>query len=122
MRALLCLCLVTGLVAGEAPQPGRDRAFLARILGDSSGGARPWKTFRVQEASGSATVEVVGEFTPEELRQVLFQEFRAWFREDLRRFWVHWGGGAPPWSSDLPVTRYAGNPVPQNVPLGRVGF
>ncbi len=123
MRPLLCLCLVTGLVAGEAPQPGRDRAFLARILADSGGGARPWKTFRVPEDSASATVEVVGEYTPEELRQVAFQEFLAWFQEDLRRFWVHRGSAAPAWeSASRAVTRYGGNPIPEPMPLGRLGF
>jgi len=125
MRALLCLCLATGLVAGEAPQPGRDRVFLTRILADSEGGTKPWKSFRVPEPSGSAVVEVVGEFTREELRQVAFQEFLAWFREDLKRFWVHRGSAvsAGSWaSSTIPGIRYGGNPVPQNVPLGRVGF
>ena len=125
MRALLCLCLATGLVAGETPQPGRDRVFLTRILADSEGGARPWKTFRVPEPSGSAVVEVVGEFTREELRQVAFQEFLVWFREDLKRFWMHRGAAvsAASWaSSTISGNRYGGNPVPQNVPLGRVGF
>ena len=71
MRALVCLCLATGLLAGEAPQPGRDPAFLSRILADTEGGSRPWKTFRAPMESGSAVVEVVGEFTREELRQVV---------------------------------------------------
>ena len=108
MRALLCLCLATGLVAGEAPQPGRDRVFLTRILADSEGGTKPWKSFRVPEPSGSAVVEVVGEFTREELRQVAFQEFLAWFREDWKRFWVHRGSAvsAGSWaSSTIPGPR-----------------
>ncbi len=125
MRALLCFCLATGLLAGETPQPGREPGFLARILADNDGGAKPWKTFRVSEDSASAVVEVVGEYSKEELRQVAFQEFLVWFREDLKRFWLEHGdpGPAANWaSSTLPVNRFGGNPVPQNVPLARVGF
>jgi hypothetical protein len=125
MRALICLCLATGLLAGDPPQPGQDRAFLTRILADAHDGSRPWRTFRVPEASASAVVEVVGELTREELRQVAFQEFVAWFREDLRRFWQNRGSAAPAGSwaaATLPVNRFGGNPVPQNVPLARVGF
>ncbi len=126
MRALLCLCLATGLLAGEPPQPGRDLAFLSRILANPEAGSKPWKTFRVPEASASAVVEVFGELTREELRQVAFQEFLLWFREDLRRFWhSHQGmtGSAHSLASaTLPVDRFGGNPVPQNVPLGRADF
>ena len=124
MRALLCLCLASGLLAGEPPLPGRDEAFLTRVLqpGDE---ARPWKTFRMPEASASAVVEVFGELTPEELRQVAFQEFIAWFREDLRRFWRSQGADVPAQNlaaAALPVDRFGGNPVPQNVPLGKASF
>jgi hypothetical protein len=124
MRTLLCLCLATGLVAGEAPQPGRDAAFLARILADTEDGSRPWKTFRAPAESASAMVEVVGELTREELRQVAFQEFLVWFRADLHRFWRAHGFTGPSElaSAALPVDRFGGNPVPRNVPLGRVGF
>jgi hypothetical protein len=125
MRTLLCLCLATGLVAGEAPQPGRDAVFLARVLADPEDGSRPWKTFRAPAESASAMVEVVGELTREELRQVAFQEFLVWFQQDLQRFWHHRGAAGPAtnWAAaTLPVNRYGGNPVPQNVPLGRVGF
>jgi hypothetical protein len=125
MRALLCLCLATGLLSGEAPQPGLDRAFLARILADTEGGSMPWKTFRMPAESASAVVEVVGELTREERRQVAFQEFLVWFRMDLQRFFGHRGAVAPASSlasATLPVDRFGGNPVPRNVPLGRVGF
>ena len=125
MRALMCLCLATGLLAGEMPQPGRDQAFLSRILADSEGGSKPWRTFRTPTESASAVVEVVGELTREELRQMAFQEFLVWFRGDLQRFWRTRGSAAPAasWASaTLPVNRFGGNPVPQNVPLGRVGF
>ena len=129
MRPLLCLCaflsLGTALRAGEAPQPGRDRAFLSRILTDSEGGSQPWKTFRTSAESASAVVEVVGELTREELRQVTFQEFLVWFQADLQRFWRTRGSAAPAasWASaTLPVNRFGGNPVPGNAPLGRVGF
>lgn len=125
MRALISLFLATGLLAGEPPQPGRDQAFLSRILADSEGGAKPWKTFRIPEESASAVVEVVGELSQEELRQVAFQEFLAWFHADLRRFLRTWGATAStgnPASATLPVDRFGGNPVPRLVPLGRGNF
>jgi len=125
MRALICLCLATCLWAGDSPRPGLDRAFLARVLEDSGDGSKPWKTFRVPEASASAVVEVFGELTKEELRQVAFQEFLVWFRADLQRFWKSRGWGdlpRDPTSALLPVTRYGGNPIPQNAPLLRIGF
>ena len=125
MRALLCLCLATGLLAGEAPQPGRDRAFLARILADPEDGTRPWKTFKTPESSASATVEVVGELTREELRQVTFQEFLVWFQADLRRFWQAHGFDGPPEHAGpafVPVSRSGGKTEPLMVPLGRAGF
>ncbi|NWJ40536.1 MAG: hypothetical protein HXX12_06155 [Geothrix sp.] len=125
MRALICLCLASGLLAGEPPLPGRDGVFLTRVLARAEGDSRPWKTFRVPEASASAVVEVFGELTREELRQVAFQEFIVWFREDLRRFWRSQGATVPAGnlaSAALPVERFGGNPVPQNVPLGSVNF
>lgn len=131
MRALLCLCLATCLLAGgtprpEAPEPGRNLAFLSRILADSEGGTRPWRTFRPPAESASAVVEVVGELTPAELRQVAFQEFLTWFRLDIQRFLHKHGGTAPVptslASATLPVERFGGNPVPRNVPLGRANF
>ena len=76
MRApLLCLCLGAGLLAGELPRPGLDSAFLARVQADTDGGRHPWKSLRSPEASASAMVEVIGELSPEELKQVTFQEF-----------------------------------------------
>jgi hypothetical protein len=125
MRPLFCLCLATGLLAGETPQPGRDPAFLARILADSEGGAQPWKTFRVPEDSASAVVEVVGEYSREELRQVAFQEFLVWFQADLRRFWRAPGFDGPPEHAGpafVPVSRSNGKTEPLMVPLGRAGF
>jgi hypothetical protein len=56
---------------------------------------------------------------------VAFQEFVVWFREDLRRFWRSQGAAVPASSlasATLPVERFGGNPVPQNVPLARVGL
>ena len=130
MRVLLCLCLASGLLAGgtprpEAPEPGRNAAFLAQIMGDDGDGTRPWRTFRPPAESASAVVEVVGELTREELRQVAFQEFLVWFRQDLRRFLHSIGGASEPLnlaSATLPVDRFGGNPVPRNVPLGRSNF
>lgn len=125
MRPWFCLCLAAGLLAGETPQPGRDPVFLSRVLADAEGGSRPWKALRVPEDSASAVVEVVGEYSREELRQVAFQEFLAWFKEDLQQFWLKHGfpGPAATWpSSTLPVNRIGGNPVPQNVPLVKIAF
>lgn len=125
MRALICLCLASGLLGGEPVLPGRDGAFLATILAPAEGAPKPWRTFRLPEASASAVVEVIGELTPEELRQVAFQEFIVWFREDLRRFWRTQGAAVPATSlasATLPVERFGGNPVPKNVPFARVGF
>jgi hypothetical protein len=79
----------------------------------------------VPAESASAVVEVVGELTKEELRQVAFQEFLVWFRTDLYRFWRSQGVVGPPpnlASATLPVDRFGGNPVLKNVPLARVGF
>ena len=124
MRApLLCLCLGAGLLAGELPRPGLDSAFLARVQADTDGGRHPWKSLRSPEASASAMVEVIGELSPEELKQVTFQEFMVWFRADLRKFWQDHGFQGPPEdtaAATLPVGRFGGNPVPRNVPL--VGF
>jgi hypothetical protein len=131
MRVLLSLCLASALLAGdaprpEAPEPGKNRAFLSKIMGDSDGGTRPWHTYTPPAESASAVVEVVGELTQEERRQVAFQEFIVWFRADLRRFLRTIGGDLPEpvslASSTLPVDRFGGNPVPRNVPLGRVSF
>ncbi|NTW87248.1 MAG: hypothetical protein HGB30_13915 [Holophagaceae bacterium] len=121
MRVLLCFCLAVGLSAGEPPLPGRNSAFLAQVLAASPDPARPWKAYRVSEASGSAVVEVVGELTREELRQAAFQEFIVWFREDVRKFLHSIGGPTGPTnlaSATLPVDRFGGNPVPRSVPIG----
>ncbi len=125
MRVLICLCIAVGLGASEPPQPGRDVGFLSRVLGDSADGSQPWKTFRTAPESASAVVEVVGELSREELRQVAFQEFLVWFREDLQKFYRSLGATGPGMdlaSATLPVDRFGGNPVPRNVPLGRANF
>lgn len=122
MRLFCLLCLGTALAAQSAhalPEPGRDGAFLARVMEPpGEGQARPWHTFREPAEGASAVVEVVGELTAEELRQVKFNDFLAWFREDLRRFMrdhagVELAAGAP-----LPPA----GPGPRLVPLARVGF
>lgn len=125
MRVLILLCLVTGLWAGESPRPGLDQVFLSRILADAGAASKPWKTFRIPEASGSAVVEVVGEYTKDELRQIAFQEFLVWFHKDLQKFWRTRGAAAPVVNlaaGAMPVERFGGNPVPQNVPLFRANF
>ncbi len=124
MRALICFCLATGLWGGESPRPGLDLTFVTRILADTEGGTRPWQTFRSPAESASAVVEVVGELTQDELRQVVFQEFLDWFRMELQRFWLNRGSVAPAanWAAaTLPVDRFGGNPVPRTVTLGRIG-
>jgi len=120
MRLPLLLCLGSALLAQPSqplPEPGRDEAFLARVLErPSEGQGRPWHTFRVPAEGASAVVEVVGELTAEEFRQVRFNEFLAWFREDLRKFLLEHGdtrmeGGAP-----------AAGPGPRMATLGRARF
>jgi hypothetical protein len=67
----------------------------------------------------------VGEYSREELRQVAFQEFLVWFREDLQRFWLEHGfpGPAANWPAHAPpAPRPVGNPGPPQAPLGRIGF
>ena len=121
MRALFGLTLAAGLLAGESPCPGRDAAFVARVMAEPGDGSRPWKTFRPLAESASAVVEVVGELSPAEQREVAFREFLAWFHEDLRRFFRRWGGVPRPTdlaAATLPVDRFGGNPVPKPVPLG----
>lgn len=130
MRTMVCFCLASGLFAGEGPrpeppEPGRDRVFLARILMDTQGGNRPWRTFRFPHDLPSAVVEVLGELTPAQRREAVFQEFLAWFQEDLKRFLSrHKSGYAPAGmtAASLGGDRFGGNPVPRNVPLGRANF
>ena len=125
MRLLVFLCLAAGLWAGDPPLPGRDVGFLASIVGDTEGGARPWRALKTPVESASAVVEVVGEFTAEDLRQIAFNEFLVWFQEDLRRFWRRQGVAGPPENlaaGALPIDRAGGNPVPKNVPLVGVHF
>jgi hypothetical protein len=121
---LLCLfCLGSALLAHPAhdlPEPGRNDAFLARVLErPEEGQGRPWHTFRVPPEGASAVVEVVGELTAEEFRQVRFNEFLAWFQADLRTFWRRHGGGEV--TNPLPTAR-TGGPGPQLVALGRANF
>ena len=52
-----------------------------------------------------ATVEIVGTLSPEELRQIRFQEFMAWFIPDLRRFLGRYGGAAAPVSEAIRLTQ-----------------
>ena len=122
---LLCLCLGfcldNGLLAVESPRPGLDTAFLARVQADTDGGRHPWKSLKQPADSASAMVEIIGELSPEELRQVTFQEFIVWFQTDLRKFWRDRGfPGAP--EDDAVTTRAGGHRVSQNVALARVNF
>lgn len=121
MRRFALLCLAPALWAGggrDLPTPGRDAAFLARLMPEQAERPdRPWHTFREPLIQGSAVVEVVGELTAEEWRQVRFNEFLAWFRADLRAFLkAHADGGA------FPAAAQAAGPGPRLVPLARAGF
>ena len=121
-RLALAFALVAATPALAAEGEPRHAWELDLYAGD---GTRPWRTFRPPAESASAVVEVVGELTREELRQVAFQEFLVWFRQDLRRFLHSIGGASEPLnlaSATLPVDRFGGNPVPRNVPLGRADF
>ena len=124
MRTLLCCCLAVLASAGEPALPGREPAFLAQIVADSEGGTRPWKTFRNQLEGGSATVEVVGELTREEVREVAFQEFLTWFQADLRAFLIQIGGQprADAGAAAMASVRYGGQPLPRTYPMGRASF
>ncbi len=127
--AFLILTLALPLAAGPAPElalPGVERGFLARLLGNTEGGAKPWRAYQVPQDSASAVVEVVGELTAEERRQATFLEFLAWFHRDLQRFLLRHGGTEPrsmgPSAAALPEDRFGGNPLPRPVPLARAGF
>ncbi len=124
MRTLLCCCLAVLASAGEPALPGREPAFLAQIVADSEGGTRPWKTFRNPVEGGSAVVEVLGELTREELREVTFQEFLVWFHADLRAFLIRIGGqpSADAGAAAMAALRYGGQPLPGSYPMGRIGF
>lgn len=123
MRRLLLACLGPALLAAapkDLPQPGRDAAFLARVLPVAEAAPdRPWRIYREPPVSASAVVEVVGELTAEELRQAKFEEFLAWFREDLRQFLkAHLDGGD--FLADAAVP--AAGPGPRMVRLGGARF
>ena len=119
--SLACLCLCVGLLATETPRPGLDPTFVSRVQADTDGGRHPWKGLKQPADSASAMVEIIGELSPEELRQVTFQEFLVWFRADLRKFWRERGfPGAP--EDDAVTTRAGGNRVSHNVALARVNF
>lgn len=123
MRWILCGCVAALAWAGEPALPGLDAAFVAQVRADTQGGTRPWKAFRAPEVQGSAVVEVLGELSPEEVRQVAFQEFMAWFRADLRRFLGQVGDLAPAHAgaAALASERYGGQPHPRTYTFGRLG-
>ncbi len=63
-----------------------------------------------------ATVEIVGTLSKEELRQIRFQEFMAWFIPDLHRFLGRYGSVATPVPEAIRLTE---PPVQARVyPLG----
>jgi hypothetical protein len=124
MRNLaIFICLVPGLTAGEPAQPGRDPAFLKRIQPYLES-ASPVKQAH-QKFDASAEVEVIGEYSREQRRQMAIQEFQNWFREDLRAFWLRHSETASGFAATpggLPGIRSGGNSAPVMVPLFSKGF
>lgn len=67
-----------------------------------------------------ATVEILGTLSPEELRQLRFQEFMAWFLPDLHRFLGRYGEVAAPVPEAIKLTE---PPVEAKVyPMGGVRY
>jgi hypothetical protein len=124
MRNLaILICLAPGLAAGEPAQPGRDLTFLKRIQPYLEGTAHPKRV--VQKTEASAEVEVIGEYSREQRREIAFQEFQSWFREDLRVFWLRHSdetSGLGPSSGAISGTRSGGSATPTMVPLFSKGF
>lgn len=52
----------------------------------------------------SATVEIVGALSKEELQQLRFQEFMAWFIPDLHRFMGRYGDVSTPRPAAIQLT------------------
>ena len=124
MRNLaIFICLAPGLTAGEPAQPGRDPVFLKRIQPYLEGAVPP--KHAVQKFEASAEVEVIGEYTREQRRQITFQEFQNWFREDLRVFWLRnseMASGLPASPGVMPGIRSSGSATPTMVPLFSKGL
>lgn len=124
MRHLaMFICLAPAMTAGEPAQPGRDITFIKRIQPYLEGTALPKRT--VQKSEASAEVEVIGEYSREQRRQMVFQEFQSWLREDLRVFWLRHSDMATGLASSPGAalgTRSGGNAAPTMVPLFSKGF
>jgi hypothetical protein len=75
MRFLPALLLLSLPLAGQAPLtpylPGHEKDLYHREM---------------EAKKKEATVDIVGVLSKEELRQIRFQEFMAWFIPDLHRF------------------------------------
>lgn len=119
----ILICLAPSLAAGEPAQPGRDLAFLKRIQPYLEGTPLPKRT--IQKPEASAVVEVIGEYSREQRRQMAFQEFQSWFREDLRVFWLRHSDTASGLASSpgtVPGMRSGGSAAPAMAPLFSKGF
>lgn len=117
---LCLLCLAPFLVAqspDDLPQPGADRAFLARF--HAVGPEEAWRYYAAPSRSASAVVEVVGTLTPEEVRQARISEFLTWFQADLRAFIRKHLGGT---GATAPFAAGVAGPGPRMVPLGGARF
>lgn len=101
MKLLMMLALSLPLAAQGSLTPylpGHDRDLYHRVK------------------AAEATVEIRGTLDPEEIRQLRFQEFMAWFIPDLHRFLGRYGGVAAAVPEAIKLTE----PPPQarTYPLG----
>jgi hypothetical protein len=95
LAAALLLSLPLAAQGSLTPSlPGHDRDYYHR---------------EKEAKKNQATVDIVGTLTPEELQQVRFQEFMAWFIPDLHRFLGRYGGVAAPVPEAVKLTE----PPPQ---------
>lgn len=105
MKTLIAALLLSLPLAAQASLthslPGHDRDYYHR---------------EKEAKKNQATVDIVGTLTPEELQQVRFQEFMAWFIPDLHRFLGRYGGVAAPVPEAVKLTEPP--PQAQVYPIG----
>ena len=66
---------------------------------------------------GSATVDIVGTLSKEEIRQIRFQEFMAWFIPDLHRFLGRYGDVAVARPASIQQTDSPARTYPVGAPV-----
>ena len=93
MRFLPALLLLSLPLAAQAPLtpylPGHEKDLYHQ---------------EKEAKKNEATVDIVGTLSKEELRQLRFQEFMAWFIPDLHRFMGRYGGVAVPEPEAIKLT------------------